>query len=113
MTQRESPLLRAIHTAVGSLPTARVWRVNTGVAVPIGLCCPRCRAKGAVRFGLPGQADLMGILAPSGRMLSIEVKSDTGRMRPEQEAWAAMVTRFGGVSVAPCRSVEQALEAIR
>jgi hypothetical protein len=52
-------------------------------------------------------ADLLGIWAPSGRLLSVEVKSPTGRVRPEQERWAEMVARFGGVA-GIVRSVEEA-----
>lgn len=107
----EAQILRAIHARLGARPDLRLWRVNVGVAVPIGQACPRCRDK-AIRFGLPGMADLQGIIAPTGQLLSIECKSDTGRMTPEQEAWSAMVTKFGGLSIAPCRSVEEAVEAV-
>lgn len=107
----ERDVLRAVHATLGSRPDVRLWRVNVGVAVPMSQACPECRRK-AIRFGLPGMADLMGIQSPSGRMLSIECKSETGKLTVEQTAWAAMVRRFGGLAVAPCRSVEDAIEAI-
>lgn len=110
--QRESDILRAVHGRLGSNPALRLWRVNVGVAVPISAACARCRPR-AIRFGLPGMADLMGIVAPTGRLLSIECKSDTGRMRPEQEAWDAMVRKFGGISLAPVRSAEEAERLLR
>lgn len=103
----ESEVLRAIHARLGSRPDVRLWRVNVAVAVPISQACPRCRPK-AIRFGLPGMADLLGIVAPSGRMLSVEIKSEEGRMSKEQVAWSEMVTKFGGVSLAPVRSVDMA-----
>lgn len=108
----ESATLRAIHSAIGSRPDVRLWRVNVAAAVPVSVACPRCRGK-AIRFGLNGMADLLGIVAPTGRLLSVEVKSDTGRLTPEQRAWAEMVTRFGGLSVAPARCVADVEEALR
>ena len=109
----ETALMRSIHATLGSRADVRLWRVNVGTAVPIGLCCARCRARGPVRYGLPGMADLMGVIAPTGRLLSIETKSATGRLTDEQKAWDAMVRKMGGVSVAPCRSLEEAMEALR
>ena len=108
---RESEILRAVHRAIGARPDARLWRVNVGAAVPVSRACAACR-RYTIRFGVPGMADLMGVLAPGGRMLSIECKSPSGKLTDEQRAWDAMVRRFGGLSIAPCRSVEEALEAI-
>ncbi len=89
----EADIQNAIRLAVGSLPYVRLWRNNVGMlkdhrGVPI-------------RYGLaPGSADLIGVVAPSGRMLSIEVKAP-GRLRTATEAqvnWARMVEQFGGVA---------------
>lgn len=107
----ESATLRAIHAAIGSRPDARVWRTQVGVFVPVSRACKTCRQH-AMRIGIPGQADLIGVLAPHGRLLSIEVKSDTGRLRPEQVAWHETMLRMGAVSVAPARSVEDVIEAL-
>lgn len=103
----ESATLRAIHAALGARPGVRLWRANVGVAVPMSLLCPECRRKPPIRFGLPGMADLLGVVAPSGRLLSIEVKSETGKERPEQARWREMVLRHGGIA-GLARSVAEA-----
>lgn len=64
------------------------------------------------RVGLGvGTPDLVGILAPSGRMFALEVKSDDGRTRPEQkvchERWRAR-----GAFVAVVRSPDDAKAAL-
>jgi len=108
----ESELLRSIHLTIGGRPDVRLWRSNVGVAVPIGMLCPRCRTLPPIRYGLPGMGDLIGLIAPTGRLLSIETKSTKGRMTQEQLSWHEMVVRFGGVSCAPCRSIEEAVAAV-
>lgn len=58
---------------------------------------------------MPGSSDLIG-LTSGGRFLSIEVKSDRGRLTTEQRAWIEMVRQFGGLA-GEARSVED-FEAI-
>jgi hypothetical protein len=85
----ESPVQRDILRAFGTRPDMRLWRANAGAA----------KFKGRlVRFGVPGQADLTGIL-PDGTRLEIETKSDVGRQSPEQVAYQRMIERFGGIYV--------------
>ena len=57
---------------------------------------PRSTGGRIVRFGLPGQADLTGILT-GGLRLEIEVKGPEGRQTEEQRAFQRMIERFGGV----------------
>jgi hypothetical protein len=108
----------------GQRPGMRLWRANCGVAV-MGMG-PTARK---VRFGIPGQADLSGVIqvvvlrvfrpriklgdepcfgAPDrypddgpviGLRLEIEVKSATGRQRPEQKAFQAMIQKYGGIYI--------------
>lgn len=106
----ETATLRAIHLALGARSDVRLWRAQVGVFVPISQACAHCRTH-AMRIGLPGMADLLGIQAPAGRLVSLEVKSATGKPTEEQVAWAAMVKRFGGVA-AIVRSVEDAERAL-
>jgi len=79
----------------------RVWRQNVGVAVPL---TPTVRAAlrniehRIVRFGIPGAADLTGIL-PDGRRLEVEIKTAIGRQSQQQERFEAMITRFGGLYI--------------
>ena len=70
----EKSIQNDILRAFGTRPALRLWRANCGAALLGGR---------VVRFGIPGQADLTGIL-PDGRRLEIEVKSPTGRQTPQQ-----------------------------
>lgn len=94
----------AIRLAVGGLSDVRLWRNNVGAHKD---------ARGIlVRYGLSvGSSDLIGILAPSGRLLSLEVKTAKGRTTEEQETWLGIVRRFGGFACV-VRSADEALAAI-
>jgi len=85
----EKALQNDILRAFGTLPTVRLWRQNCGVA--------RVGTR-VIRFGIPGQADLTGIL-PDGRRLEIEVKSPTGRQTPQQRGFQAMIEKFNGIYI--------------
>ncbi len=99
---KENEIQARIIAAIGSRPDVRIWRANTGAAQ---------MANGQfVRFGIPGQADLSGITA-DGRRLEIEVKSATGRLRPDQIAFGNMIRKFGGIYIV-ARSVEQAVQSL-
>jgi hypothetical protein len=100
MGMKESQILRSIMLALGNEEGFRLWRNNTGVLSDV--------TGRAVKFGLaPGSADIIGILAPYGRMICLEVKSETGRVREEQEGWGRIIREMGGV-YAVVRSVEEA-----
>jgi len=79
-----------------------VWRNNVG-----GWKDP---ATGRViRYGVGGKggSDLLGV-APDGRLLAIETKTATGRIRPEQELFIAAVRSRGG-RAGIARSAEDAV----
>lgn len=100
----EAEIQKEILKALGARDDVRVWRQNTGAA--------RRRGGGPlVRFGLPGQADILGLLVPSGRFLAVEVKTPTGRLSPDQRRWGAAIERAGGLYVV-ARSVEEAVAAV-
>jgi hypothetical protein len=82
----------AIRLALGARDDVLIFRNNCGVAEHwSGTRLTR------VVYGLaPGSADLVGVLAPSGRWIALEVKSETGRVDPAQSKWLALVRRFGG-----------------
>lgn len=81
-----------------------------------------------VRTGLgTGSSDIIGIIAPSGRFLSAEIKlphefirvakmiTGTIKMTPhidDQYRWLKMVNRMGGVGLFAC-TAEQIIDAIR
>lgn len=78
-----------------------VWRNNTGVL--------KDKTGRPIKFGLcKGSSDLVGV-APDGRFLAVEVKTATGRIRPEQEAFIAAVKRNGG-RAGIARNVQDALD---
>ncbi|MFB3893610.1 MAG: hypothetical protein ACE15C_16475 [Phycisphaerae bacterium] len=85
----EKALQNDILRVFGTLPALRLWRANVGVA--------RIGTR-VIRFGVPGQADLTGILT-DGRRLEIEVKSPTGRQTAEQAAFQNMIEKFHGIYI--------------
>ena len=78
-----------------------VWRQDTGAyKAPDGRL---------IRYGLcKGSSDVIG-LCPDGRFLAVEVKTATGRVRPEQVAFIDAVRRAGG-RAGIARSVQDALD---
>ena len=92
---RERHVQNEILRAFGTKRWMRIWRANVGVA--------RMGSR-VVRFGVPGQADLTGIL-PDGRRLEVEAKSATGRQSIAQRNFQHLIERFGGLYVL-ARSVE-------
>lgn len=80
----------------------RLWRVNVGLAR---------YGETVVRYGLPGMADLSGILS-DGRRLEIEVKSATGRQSDAQKNYQRMIERFGGIYLV-AHSLPEALAQLR
>lgn len=86
----ERDVVHAILAAWGAHPRLRLARVNTGAAMIKGRL---------VRFGVPGTADICGLLAPGGRLVMIECKTATGRQRDAQVVMQKVVTAFGGLYV--------------
>jgi hypothetical protein len=99
----ETQLVQSILIEFGALPGLRLWRHNVGAA--------RTKSGALVRFGVPGQADLMGVMAPNGRLLAIECKTATGRQSPDQKKWQAMVEKFGALYIL-ARSVDDVRAAL-
>lgn len=81
-----------------------IWRNNVGTL--------KNEAGIPIRFGLcVGSSDLIGI-APDGRFLAVEIKTKTGRVRPEQQQFIDAIRRKGGIA-GIARSVEDALALLR
>lgn len=99
----EGRLLSEIRLALGAEPDVTLWRIS-----------PSAPTEGArvLRTAPIGIADLCGILAPTGRWFCLEVKTPTGRMRPEQIQWAELVRSRGGFA-ATVRSVDEARAALQ
>ena len=102
----EAAVQSEIHRAIGSRPTVRLWRANTGAARDI-------RTGRAVRFNIPGTPDLIGIVSVGGigAFLGIEVKSAKGRQTKAQKNFQAMIVARGGCYIL-ARSVEDAEEGL-
>lgn len=109
MPTPEREIINAVIREYGTRADMRLWRSNTGSAVPIetvkraiqfirsgniseGIRILQSRV---VTFGVPGQADLTGIL-PGGTRLEIETKNQFGRQSEAQQNFQAMISRFGG-----------------
>ena len=105
----EQQIQQEIRIACGTGPV-RLFRNNTGTL--------RDQHGRPVQFGLcKGSADLIGwrtvtvtpdmVGAQVAVFLSIEVKTPTGRLRPEQQQWLDAVQAAGGIA-GVARSVEDA-----
>jgi hypothetical protein len=103
MANAETILQQQIRLALGTRPEARIFRNQVG-------SLPDPRTGRLVTFGLArGSADLIGwrtitvTQAMVGTRLavftSIEVKTPTGRIRPEQQAWLEAVQHAGGIAI--------------
>jgi len=93
----ESALVQSILLEFGSRSDMRIWRANVLVA--------QDRNGRVIRAGIKGQADISGVLRPSGRRIEIECKTKTGRQSKEQQAWQRMIEWAGGLYLI-ARSIE-------
>ncbi len=96
---KESDIQRLIMLALSEAGCV-IWRNNVGVL--------KNSAGIPIKFGLcVGSSDLIGI-TPAGRFLAVEIKTPTGRVRPEQLKFIEAVRKHGGVA-GIARSPEDAL----
>jgi len=104
----ESALVASIRLALGKDARVVLWRNNTGSALQdFGAGGMR-----PLKYGLcVGSSDLIGIVAPHGRLIALEVKTSTGRVTREQQQFLNLVEKMGGVARV-VRSVDDALRAI-
>jgi hypothetical protein len=111
-SQLQSLILLALSEAgckVWRCETAGVWvgRVIHRTGGSVTLADARMIQAGLTKGG----ADIIGV-APDGRFLAVEVKTPTGRIRPEQEVFLQVVRKAGGIA-GIARSVEQALDLLK
>ena len=115
MANAETEIQQRIRLALGTHPEIRLFRNQVGQL-------PDPRTGRPVQFGLArGSADLIGwrtiTITPDmvGQRLavftSIEVKTTTGRVRPEQTAWLGAVHKAGGIA-GVARSVADSLHIV-
>jgi hypothetical protein len=68
-----------------------VWRSNTGAYKTDDRF---------IRFGTPGQPDVLGIVGDgTGRLLAVEVKAEKGRLSINQHAFLVEVRQRGGLAL--------------
>ena len=115
MANAETELQQRIRLALGTRSDLRLFRNQVGQL-------PDPRTGRPVQFGLArGSADLIGwriiTITPSmvgsqvAVFTSIEVKTPTGRIRSEQQAWLACVQQCGGIA-GVARSIADATQII-
>lgn len=123
---REHVIQAEILKEFGARPNLRIWRNNTGqswtgnqiirIAVagsfPVNPGDVVIRKAHPLRFGLPGSADIFGVIQPAGRFVAIEVKSSGGKASAEQERFLKMVNGMGGLAFV-AHSVEEVAAKIR
>ena len=98
LRETETVLMSRIRAAVSQLGYVRVFRNNVGMMA-------------GLRYGLAtGSADLIGLVSPHGRFLSLEVKTATGRESKDQVYWGEMIEDFGGVHEV-VRTIPEAIAA--
>ena len=100
----ESSILQNIRLAAAP---ATLWRNNSGAYMKDGFF---------VRYGVasPGGSDLIGFTPRNGIAVftTIEVKTKTGRISPEQQNFIDVIRRAGGIA-GVARSPEEARKIIR
>jgi len=99
----EGRIQAEIRLALGKEPDLVLWRISPSA--------PTGEGGRVLRTAPEGIADLCGVLAPTGRWFCLEVKTRTGRARPEQVQWSELVRSRGGF-YAVVRSVDEALAAL-
>lgn len=102
--ERERDVMNDILRWSAGRTDLRLWRINNGTFLTPDM-------NRVVQVGLPGAADLSGIIN-GGRRLEIECKSKTGKQRKEQVAFERMINRLGGIYVL-ARSVKDVEDAIK
>lgn len=101
---QHSQLVNDVLLRIGSRTDVRLWKNHTGQA-------RSADGRRRLTFGIKGGSDLIGLIAPSGRLLAIECKTGKAKQSKEQKAFQAMVEKFGGVYVL-ARSVEDAVRGL-
>ncbi len=99
---KETEIVKAILLAVGNEPDFRLWRNNVGALPDV--------TGRVVTYGLaPGSADLIGVLAPWGRLIALEVKTHRkgSKQTEDQVNWEKVIHEMNGVYVV-VRSAEDA-----
>jgi hypothetical protein len=104
---KESEVLKSVMLALGNEKDFRLWRNNVGALPDV--------TGRIVKYGLgPGSPDLIGILAPWGRLVALEVKTHRkgSKQLEDQRAWERVIREMGGVYEV-VRSADEARDVLR
>ncbi len=110
--EQSTPRILDRKEAAALLEVLQALRTHSAVA-----WCERMNSGAArmgarfVRFGWPGCPDVLGQLK-DGRLLGVEVKGPTGRLRPAQVLFLERIRAAGGVAfmARDCRDVLREVE---
>ncbi len=116
-TKAHEQLVDDILFAIGSIPAVRVQKRKVGKAVPWGQIKKAMNLRSfndlrPIDWGIKGEADIQGWIAPFGRGLAVECKTGSGELEEDQEKWRTMFVKVGGLHIV-ARSVDDALDAVR
>lgn len=50
-------------------------------------------------IGVPGEADIQGVIGPNGRAFAVEVKTGDGRLNADQKKWRNRFESLGGIYI--------------
>ena len=101
----EAKIQNEVRARLNNSKLLRLYRNNTGqTPLPCPGCfiqlCGRCEGKyrRPIKFGLAvGSADLIGFTR-FGRFISVEIKTDKGKLSKEQIIWMKLVKEWGGIA---------------
>ena len=116
MANSETKLQQEIRLALGTIPSLRLFRNQVGQL-------PDPRTGRYVQFGLAkGSSDLVGFktikITPEmigqevAQFVSIEIKTERGKLTEVQENWLQKVKSSGGI-VGVARSIQDALKIVK
>ena len=90
---------------IGSTKYCRVWKQVNGVFKTV-------HGDRTVRVGLPGMADISGIIFRTGKRLEIECKTGSGALTKDQKKWQAMILAYDGIYIC-ARDYENPLQLVK
>jgi len=91
MARKEGPETKLVRSFIEYLRKQGhwAWRNNTGHRVIRGQ---------HISWGFPGSGDILVVVQPHGRFLSVEAKVSGAKATDKQEEWMANVKAGGGVA---------------
>lgn len=85
-------LVQKILVELSKNPNIRVWQNASGVAKSMD-------DERVIKYGLNGSADIIGIIAPLGKFLAVEIKTGKARQSIQQIKFQEMITTRGGIYI--------------